>query len=82
MKTRLNITIEDHILMQAKDYAASKQLSISQIVEDYFRNIVKPLPKKKNILEMVEELDVPANINPDIDLKKAFYEEQSEKYGF
>jgi len=81
MKTRLNITIENSILMQAKDYAASKQLSISQMVEDYLKVVIKP-SQKKNILDLVDELEVPENLTPEADLKKLFYEEQSEKYGF
>lgn len=82
MKTRLNITIENSVLSQMKDYAASKQTSVSQIIEDYMRSIVKSPSKKKNILEVVDQLEVPQNIDGNQDLKKAFYEEQSDKYGF
>jgi len=82
MKTRLNITIENSVLSQMKDYAASKQTSVSQIIEDYMRSIVKSPSKKKNILEVVDQLEAPQNIDGKQDLKKAFYEEQSDKYGF
>ncbi|GLU51014.1 hypothetical protein Dfri01_04750 [Dyadobacter frigoris] len=81
MKTRLNLTIEDSLLLHVKEYAASKQISISQMVEDYFKNITQPSPKKESIIDMVEKLDSPS-FNKDTDLKKKFYEEQGGKYGF
>ncbi len=81
MKTRLNLTIEDSLLPHVKEYAASRQISISQMVEDYFKNITQPSPKKDSIIDMVEKLDSPS-FNKDTDLKRLFYEEQGVKYGF
>lgn len=81
MKTRLNITIEESVLLDVKQYAASKQISISQMVEEYFKNIIEPSLSKENIINMVEKLESPS-FNADEDLKKLFYEEQGGKYGF
>lgn len=80
MKTRLNLTVDEALLSHIKAYAARKQISVSELVESYFKRMVRP-PKKKNILHLVESLDTPA-IDPKADLKKSFYREQSEKYGF
>ena len=82
MKTRLNITIEDALLPHIKEYAASREVSISQMVEDYFRSLVKPNIRKKNIIEMVDELEAPSHIDNELDLKKSYYEQNSKKYGF
>ncbi|MNY66547.1 hypothetical protein D3C86_2039910 [compost metagenome] len=82
MKARLNITIEDSLLDQVKDYAASKHLSLSQIIEDYFKSIISSTAKKNNILEMVDNLKAPSGLDDDIDLKKSYYEQRSKKYGF
>jgi hypothetical protein len=82
MKTRLNITIEDTLLDQVKDYAASKHLSLSQIIEDYFKSIISSTAKKNNILEMVDNLKAPTGLDDDVDLKKSYYEQRSKKYGF
>jgi len=82
MKTRLNITIEDGLLPQIKEYAASREVSISQMVEDYFLSLIKPNTRKKSIIEMVEELEAPSQIDNDLDLKQSYYEQRSEKYGF
>ena len=82
MKTRLNITIENALLSHVKEYAASKEVSVSQMVEDYFRSLIKPTDKRaNNIIDLVEQL--PAHqIDDNIDLKKSYYEDRSDKYGF
>jgi len=80
MKTTLNITIEDAVLAHVREYAASRDISVSQIVEDYFKSLTKPA-KRNQIIEMVEKLETPTFIDEDFDLKKAYYEERSEKYG-
>jgi len=80
MKTRLNLTIEDSVLKTMKSYAESRNVSISALVEDHFKTISNT-PKHKNILDLLEELDIPP-IDSDRDLKKEYYEERAKKYGF
>lgn len=80
MKARLNLTIDEDILANIKSYAELKKISISALVEDHFKNISKPV-KHKNIIELMDEMQTP-NIELPTDLKKAFYEERAEKYGF
>jgi hypothetical protein len=83
IKTRLNITIEKSVLSHVKEYAASHQLSISRIVEDYLKSIIaKQSVKKESIIDIIEKLETPSQFNEQQDLKKAFYEEQSGKYDF
>jgi hypothetical protein len=82
MKTRLNLTIENALLSHVKEYAAAKEVSVSQIVEDYFESLVKPTTKRPtNIIELIDQLQTP-KIEDNIDLKKSYYEERTEKYGF
>ncbi len=80
MKTRLNLTIDESLLDKIKLFAADKQTSVSELVEDYFRRITKPA-KRKNIISMVEKLEKPT-IGAKVDLKEMYYREQSKKYGF
>jgi len=63
-----------------KSYAESKKVSISALVEYHFKNISTPV-KHKNIIDLVEQLEKPL-IGEHLDLKKAFYENQAQKYGF
>ena len=81
MKERLNITIEDSLLSSIKIYAAKNNKSVSELVENYFKSISKPA-KRKNILQLVDKLDTPSNIDVIADLKESFYLDQAKKYGF
>ena len=81
MKTRLNLTIDNNILESMKNYSQKTGESISEIVEDYFSTITRKQEKKKNIVQLVEELKAP-DIDPDADLKDLFYKQQASKYGF
>ena len=80
MKARLNLTIDEQILNGVKAYAASKNTSISELVEEFFRGLHRPA-KRKTIIDLVEDLPAP-KINVEGDLKKQYYESKSGKYGF
>jgi len=81
MKTRLNLTIDDHVLENMKNFAQKKGESISEIVENYFTRIIRNKKKKKNILQIVEELEPPV-VELNADLKDLFYKENAKKHGF
>ncbi len=59
MKERLNLTIDGALLEAMKTYAASKEMSVSELVESYFRQVTKPV-QRENILDMVDRLNAPA----------------------
>ncbi|HEY4336415.1 MAG TPA: DUF6364 family protein [Puia sp.] len=80
MKERLNLTIDGELLNAMKAYAAKKDMSVSELVESYFRQVTKPV-ERKNIRDLVRGLRKPA-ICDELDLKKLYYEEQAAKYGF
>ncbi len=80
MKSRLNLTIDNDLLLTIKSLANKKQTSISELVEEYFKVIAKPA-KRKNIIDLVESLPAP-KIDNEVDLKDSFYQTQSQKYGF
>ena len=80
MKARLNLTIEESILTQIKAYAAEKKVSVSELVEQYFSQIAKPV-RKSNLIELIESLPKP-EISEDVDLIKQYFEDKASKYGF
>lgn len=59
MKERLNLTIDRKLLEIIKGYAASKHLSVSELVENYFLSVTRPVPGN-NILDLVDQLEPPA----------------------
>ena len=79
MKARLNITIENSILQNIKNYASKHHTSVSELVENYFVSLAKET-KKKNVIEIVENLETP-KIETGLNLKDLYYKEQSNKYG-
>jgi hypothetical protein len=54
MKKRLTITVEENLLSKIKIYANQKETSVSNLVEEHFQALVKPKPKLKNGLSLVE----------------------------
>jgi hypothetical protein len=58
MKERLNLTIDGALLEAMKAYAAGKGMSVSELVESYFRQVTKPV-QRRNILDMVDQLEGP-----------------------
>jgi hypothetical protein len=80
MKTRLNLTIDDTLLKHIKKYATKQQTSISELVEKYFKTIMKPA-KRKNIFDMIDKLKKP-DIHPGADLKALYYQDKAKKHGF
>jgi len=55
MKERLNLTIDGALLEAMKVYAAGKGISVSELVESYFRQVTRPV-SRHNILDMVDQL--------------------------
>lgn len=51
MKTRLNITVEQHLLKKVKVYALNQQVSLSSLIEGFFEKVVNTNAKRKSLLE-------------------------------
>ena len=58
VKERLNLTIDGTLLEAMKAYAASKEMSVSELVESYFRSVTKPVGRD-NILDLMDRLEPP-----------------------
>jgi hypothetical protein len=56
MKERLNLTIDAALLESIKSYAASKEMSVSELVECYFRAVTRPM-QQHNILDLMDRLE-------------------------
>jgi hypothetical protein len=80
MKTRVNLTIEDTVLKDTKIYAKKQGTSLSELVEEYLKSVIKPM-KKNYLIELIEQLPKP-DIEKGVDLKEQYYKDRAEKYGF
>lgn len=60
MQTKLTLRLEDHLIEQAKTYAAQTGKSVSQIVADYFRLLtaeqIKPQSKATPLTQSLRGL--------------------------
>jgi hypothetical protein len=71
MKSRIILTIENNVLLKAKKYVSERNLSLSNLVEDYLRSLEKS-KNTKSFVKHVENLEVPS-IAADFDFKKEYY---------
>ena len=79
MKARLNITIEESLLKNVKCFAEEHNTSVSELVENYFKMIVKP-KKKKSLSELIKELPKP-KLEENFNWKEEYYKGKKKKYG-
>ncbi len=80
MKARVNLTIEEDILLKAKKYAAEAGTSISELVEDYLTTVTKPKIRSRGLLEMVDKLK-PSNYPENYNFKEEYYKSKAGKNG-
>jgi hypothetical protein len=59
MKERLNLTIDGALLEAMKAYAAGKEMSVSELVENYFLSVTRSV-QHNNILDLMDRLEPPA----------------------
>ena len=79
MKARLSLSIDTDILKEVKKVAAKKKISVSEMVEDYFRIITKP--KRRLLTEILDALPKP-NLPEDFDWKEEYIKDKMKKYGY
>ncbi|MCD6380057.1 hypothetical protein J7M07_06405 [bacterium] len=81
MNTKLTLTIEQTLIKKAKDYAKGKGRSLSDIVENYFKVIVKEEGiVKVESTPIVDSLRGSFKAPKDFDYKKELTKSLTEKY--
>jgi hypothetical protein len=79
MKARLSLSIDKDILKEVKKLSAKKNMSVSEMVENYFKIITRP--KRKLLTEILDELPKP-NLPEDFDWKEEYIKDKMKKYGY
>ena len=82
MNTKLTLTIEQEIIERAKNYAKSKNRSLSDIIENYLKmlTISEREQKAENINPVVESLKGSFKMPKNMDYKKELRNRLEEKY--
>lgn len=81
MSTKLTLTIDESIIEKAKKYAKTKENSLSNIIENYLKVLVKEdSPKKEELTPIVKSLKGSFSAPSDFDYKKELTKKLSEKH--
>ena len=80
MKARVNLTIEQDILDRAKKYASDLGSSVSELVENYLKNVSTKV-NSESLIDYVDKLEIP-DLDKNINYKRQYYEDTGQKYGF
>lgn len=82
MNTKLTLSLDKNIIEQAKVYAHGKQLSLSVLVENYFRFLIhqKKSAQRSDISPIVQELSGIINLDSKDDIREDYTDYLLEKY--
>jgi hypothetical protein len=85
VNTKLTLSLEKEVIEKAKIYAKGTGRSLSEMVENYFRNLISKSEKNNNetndIDERLKKITGVVTLPDDFDVEKAKEEYHKEKYG-
>lgn len=81
MSTKLTLTIDETVFLQAKKYAKKKENSLSNIIENYLKVLVLEASNTDDDLSpIVKSMKSSFSVSPDFDYKKELAKRLSDKY--
>lgn len=81
MDTKLTLKLEKVVIEEAKKYAASKNYSLSRLVESYLKSLISESKSKDfKISPFVKSLSAGQSLPVDIDYKKEYREHLANKH--
>jgi DNA-directed RNA polymerase beta' subunit len=81
MSTKLTLTIDDSVIEKAKKYAKNKEKSLSSIIENYLKVLVKEQSENKiELTPIVKSLKSTFHSDQDFDYKQELAKKLAEKY--
>ena len=81
MNTKLTLTIEETVILKAKDYARNKKSSLSRLIENYLKAVIKEdIIELRETTSIVKSLQGSFKAPKDFDYKNELSKRLSEKY--
>ena len=81
MEAKLTLKLDKSVIDKAKEFAKNKNISLSRMVERYFKAVVDKKPgKEKKYSPLVEELSGIIRLDKDFDFKDEYTGYLIEKY--
>lgn len=69
MEAKLTLKLEKSVIDDAKMYAKTKNISLSRMVEKYFKSLIEKKRNKKKYTPLVEELSGIINLEEEFDFR-------------
>jgi hypothetical protein len=80
MEAKLTLKLDKNVIDEAKMYAKSRNISLSRMVEKYFKSLVVKKRNKKKYPPLVEELSGIIKLENDFDFRDDYTNFLIEKY--
>jgi hypothetical protein len=81
MEAKLTLKLDKGVIENAKEYAKKKNISLSRMVERYFKAVIeKKQDKEKKYSPLVEELSGIINLDKNFDFREDYTNYLIEKY--
>ena len=80
MQTKLTISLDKHVIEQAKILAKKKGRSLSEMIENYLKVMVKKDSSIQEISADIKRLQGSVKLPADLDYKQALQQGLSKKY--
>jgi dsDNA-specific endonuclease/ATPase MutS2 len=80
MDAKLTLKLDDNVIEKAKEYAKSKNTSLSALIENYLQKITSEKKGKRKITPLVKSLSGIIDLPADYDHKKDYADYLMRKY--
>lgn len=80
MNSPLTLTLDQSVIKQAKQYAQSQGRSLSDLVEEYLRNLIEEQESTSEFSPLIQSLMGSIQLDDDRDYKEILVEELVKKY--
>lgn len=80
MNTKLTLNLDKTVIEEAKQYAKSRQISLSKLIETYLSSLLKPQQNEIEITPLVQSLSGVIEMEKEIDQKELYGQYLIEKY--
>lgn len=81
MDTKLTLKLNQKVIEKAKEYASSKKMSLSRIIEAYLQSLTSEnVTSEFEISPFVKSIATGKEIPPDLDYKKEYSDHLMKKY--
>ncbi len=81
MQTKLTLTLDQSIIEQAKLYAKKQGRSLSDLIENYLKLVLKDNPQEVPLSPSIRSLKGAVQLPKDFEYKKELTKSLSAKYG-